>query len=121
MRIAFLQYARGNFINAYLNGGGSTLPVGVPIIVSDRVGIPSVDILPGGSGPVEMHGQYSVPLKTGDTPAVGDYVYYDAAAGEMTTTVINDLRPVMVVTGHNVLAGEVVVDLSMLGPMTPTP
>lgn len=121
-RIAWPQYSgRTNFINAYVNGGVAILPVGVPIIVGDRVGVPTVDIAVGGSGPVEMSGQWAVPLKTGDTPAVGDYVYWDATNSYMTTTVVNDVRPVMVVTGHNLSAGQVAVDLAMTKGATVTP
>lgn len=121
-RIAWPNYSgRTNFINAYVNGGGATLPVGVPIIVGDRVGVPTIDIPPGDDGPVDMSGQWAVPLKTGDTPAVGDYVYWDATNSYMTTTVVNDVRPCMVVTGHNLSAGQVAVDLAMTKEATVTP
>lgn len=121
-RIAWPQYSgRTNFINTYVNGGVAILPVGVPIIIGDRVGVPTVDIAVGGNGPVEMSGQWAVPLKTGDTPLIGGYVYWDATNSYMTTTVVNDVRPVMVVTGHNPSAGQVAVDLAMTKGATVTP
>lgn len=120
-RIAYMIYDRSNFVNAYVNGGAETLTVGVPVIIGDRVGVPSVDIAVGGSGPVEMSGQWAVPLKPGDTPAVGDYVYWDAANSRMTTTVVNGVRPLMVVAGHNLSAGQVMVDLSMTKGATAAP
>lgn len=120
-RIAFLIYDRSFFINDWLNGGASTVGVGTIVLHGDRVGVAQVDIPVGQTGPVLCSGQWYAPLKSGDTPALGDYVYWDAANGYFTTTVVNDVSPVQVVSGHNVPAGNISVDLAMTAAATPTP
>ena len=120
-RIAFLVYDRSLFINDWLNSGASTVGAGTFVLHGDRVGVAQVDMPVGETGPVECSGQWYAPLKSGDTPALGDYVYWDAANGYFTTTVVNDVRPVQVVSGHNVPAGNISVDLAMTAAATPTP
>jgi len=120
-RNVFLVYDRSLFVNAWLNGGASAVSVGTIVLHGDRIGVAAGDIPVGAVGVVECSGQWYAPLKTGDTPALGDYVYWDATNGYFTTTVVNDVRPVQVVSGHNVPAGNITVDLAMTAAATPTP
>ena len=121
-RIAFLDYDRSNFVNAWVNGGASAVGVGTFVLVGDRIGVAQVDIPVGGYGPVECSKQWYAPLKSGDTPSIGDYVYWDDANGYFTTTVVYDVRPVqMVSSSGNVPSGYITVDLAMTAAATPTP
>lgn len=112
-RVAQMVYDTSRVLNNWTNGTGSTIDVGSVVELSDKVGILQQTVPDGGTGVVVCHGQWSLPLKSGDTPAVGDRVYWDATAGEVTVTSTANTDAGVVVPGHDMAAGRVCVDIAM--------
>lgn len=112
-REARMEYDSSRLIDNWTNGSGGTLNVGSVIALSDRIGVLQQTVLDGGKGVVVCSGRWAMALKSGDTPAVGDRVYWDDTNKEITVTSTDNVNAGVVVPGHNLASGEVCVDIAM--------
>ncbi|MCZ2498143.1 DUF2190 family protein [Xylophilus sp. Kf1] len=67
---------------------------GALVVIGARVGVAVADIKAGNTGALRVKGVAEFAKKSADTPAQGALLYWDAAAGNLTTT-----------AGGNTLAG----------------
>ncbi len=63
----------------------SALTSGTPVVMGVLVGVPITDIASGATGSVSISGVWTLPLKSGDTPAIGVKMYWHVGDGEITT------------------------------------
>lgn len=75
----------GNNIN-YINSGSDDIQYLDVLVLEERVGIALCDIPTNALGAVALGGVFELPAASGDTANVGAKVYWNAAAGEATTT-----------------------------------
>ena len=61
------------------------LTAGTPVVIGTIVCIPIADIASGATGAVAASGVWTLPLKSGDTPAQGVKMYWHVANAEVTT------------------------------------
>lgn len=69
------------------DGTTTVITSGVIMLFGENVGVLKYDTADTQNGAWNFTGTYYVDLKTGDTPAVMDPLYWDAAAEKLTTTV----------------------------------
>lgn len=75
----------GEVLN-WTNGSGSAVTAGTVVPLLSRCGIAMVDIANAATGSVALEGVWTVPKATGATWSFGETLYWDAAAGKVTTT-----------------------------------
>jgi predicted RecA/RadA family phage recombinase len=68
----------------YTNGGASAIGYGDVIPLVTRIGMAGEDIAVGATGSVKTTGIYELPAVNNAAFAVGDQLYWDAAAGNLT-------------------------------------
>lgn len=70
----------------YTNGGGAAIASGALVVIGVLAGVAVSNIAVGESGAVDLQGVFELPKVTGTAIAVGDKVYWDATAGNVTKT-----------------------------------
>lgn len=75
--------AKGNVIDYIAPGAVTT---GIPVIMTDMVGVPTISGVLNDVIPVEMEGIFELPKLTGEAWTVGQKIYWDGAAVKCTTT-----------------------------------
>jgi predicted RecA/RadA family phage recombinase len=70
----------------YVNSTGKDIKSGDLAVVADMVGIANEDIPAGQLRALTVEGVYCLPLKSGDSPADGQRVFWNAAAGAVTVS-----------------------------------
>ncbi len=66
--------------------GAADLTAGTPVVMGVLVGVPITDIATGATGSVAIDGVWTLPLKSGDTPAIGVKMYWHVTNGNITVT-----------------------------------
>lgn len=77
---------------------GSALAAGDIVVVSGLLGVASQAIAAGTKGALRVKGIFRAPVKTGDTPAAGEVVYWDDGNVEFTTTSASGLVKALCIT-----------------------
>lgn len=75
----------GRVIN-YRNDGAGDIKYGDPVVLTEIIGVATMDIPAGGLGTVELGGVYEIEAETTATFAVGQEVYWDTASECLTAT-----------------------------------
>ena len=70
---------------------GSAVTAGDIVVVDDLIGVASQALEASKLGALRIKGIFRAPVKTGDTPAAGEVVYWDGGNTEFTTTSAADL------------------------------
>lgn len=82
MSATYLQ--RGESLD-YKNTTSSTIEYGTIIAIGTRVGVAAADIPAGEVGAIDVEGVFEMP-KAADEISMGDDLYYDSSAKNVTTT-----------------------------------
>jgi len=69
-----------------LTAGAGGVTSGDIAEVGSFIGVVEGDAANGEDYTLVREGEFELPLKSGDTPAVGDQVYFDGSTQEVTTT-----------------------------------
>lgn len=75
----------GKIIN-FQNSTAGKISYGDVVVLTDRVGVASVDIPAGSLGAVQLEGVFEVAAETSAAFTVGETVYWDAANKRVTAT-----------------------------------
>lgn len=83
--------AKGSYIQQgetidYKNGGASDIGYNDVIPLTTRIGIAGEKIVVGAIGSVRVTGVFELPAVSGTAFNVGDQLYWDAGAGNLTKT-----------------------------------
>lgn len=70
----------------YTNASGSDIASGDVIVIGSRIGIALVDIADGATGSMQVKEVFELAKLSTDVIAQGAVVYWDATAGNITTT-----------------------------------
>lgn len=76
---------KGENIN-YKNDGSEKIAYGDVVVISERIGVASVDIPAGGAGVISIEGVYEMPAETSAAFAVGQTLYWDETNKRLTAT-----------------------------------
>ncbi|GKH48208.1 hypothetical protein CE91St45_27700 [Oscillospiraceae bacterium] len=76
---------KGENIN-YKNGGSEKIAYGDVVVISDRIGVASVDISAGETGVISLEGVYEMPAEATAAFEVGQTVYWDTTNKHLTAT-----------------------------------
>lgn len=87
---------------------GDVVPLG-----TDMISIATVSGLTGEVIAVETEKVWEITAKTADAIAVGDVVYFDATAREITTTATDNIKAGKAVTSKTAVAGTINVKLNV--------
>ena len=99
----------GKYID-YVNRGADGIKRGDPVVLSESVVIAETDIPAGGKGVLALCGVYEFP-SAAEAIAVGDAVYWDATAGNITKTSTSNKKAGMAVSAQTAAAGKVLVKI----------
>lgn len=76
---------KGENIN-YKNDGSEKIAYGDVVVISDRIGVASVDISAGETGVISLEGVYEMPAEASAAFEVGQTVYWDTTNKRLTAT-----------------------------------
>lgn len=89
----------------------SAIVAGDVIVLTDMIGIAVHDIANGEDGHLDIEGVYSLPLKTDDTPTVGQIVFWDSGNSEITVTETDNIKAGVYI-GDSDITDEVLVKIN---------
>ena len=69
----------------YKNSGSAAIEAGTVVTIGSRIGVAGADIAVGATGSVILDGVFVMPKATGAV-TLGQELYFDASAGNVTTT-----------------------------------
>lgn len=99
----------GKYID-YVNSGEDGIKRGDPVALAESIAIAETDIPAGSKGVLALCGVYAFP-SAAVAIAVGDTVYWDAAAGNITKTSTSNKKAGMAVSSQGAAAGTVMVKI----------
>lgn len=99
----------GKYID-YVNSGESGIKRGDPVALAESIAIAEADIPAGAKGVLALCGVYEMP-SAAVAIAVGDTVYWDATAGNISKTGTNNKKAGMAVSSQTAAAGTVLVKI----------
>ncbi|SHJ23877.1 Predicted phage recombinase, RecA/RadA family [Malonomonas rubra DSM 5091] len=85
------NYIQPGAVLTWANGTGSDVSSGDLVIIGQRVGVASVDIVDGESGSVAVDGVFEVSKEAALEVSQGDLLYCNATGGELDKTNTNTL------------------------------
>ena len=81
------MFVKNGLTMDYQNPSASDpIPYLTPVVVGELVGVALTDIAPKEEGSLAVEGVFRLPAKTGEAFAVGQQLYWDPSAKQLTTT-----------------------------------
>lgn len=81
------MFVKNGLTMDYQNPSPDTaIPYLSPVVVGELVGVALADIAPKEEGSLAVEGVFRLPAKTGEAFAVGQQLYWDPSAKQLTTT-----------------------------------
>lgn len=99
----------GKYID-YTNSGSTDIKRGDPVTLPESVAVAETDIPAGAKGVLALCGVYAFP-SAAVAIAVGDTVYWDAAAKNISKTSTSNTKAGMAVSSQGATAGTVMVKI----------
>lgn len=103
-------WQRGETLD-YKNAGSDIIEANSVLVIGKRIGIAGMTINPNEVGSVHVTGTFKFPKATGAI-TLGAEVYWDAAAGKITTTASSNVAAGFAVEAAGADATEVVVKIN---------
>ena len=81
------MFVKNGLTMDYQNPSASDpIPYLTPVVVGELVGVALADIAPKEEGSLAVEGVFRLPAKSGEAFAVGQQLYWDPSAKQLTTT-----------------------------------
>ena len=82
-----MEFLQNGKVMHYTNPSASdSIPYLSPVVVGDLVGIALTDIGPKEEGSLAVEGVFRLPAKNGEAFTIGQQLYWDPSAKQLTTT-----------------------------------